>query len=83
MKKRVIKVIKPGAETAPPPAPTTKEILIQEEKDKAEDDREMAGAVKNWITERRENSRVEDLDAKDSRIAWKHDASTKPHRKTR
>ena len=72
MKKSVIKVIKRDAEAVPPPAPTAEAILIQEQQDKAEGDRDMASAVKGWITERRENSRVEAIDAKDSRIAW-HD----------
>lgn len=77
MKKTVIKVIKRDAEAVQPPAPTAEAILIQEQQDKAEDDRDMASAVKGWITERRENSRVEAIDAKDSRIAW-HDDSEKP-----
>ena len=72
MKKPVIKVIKRDAEAALPPEPTAEAILIQQQQDKADGDREMVSAVKNWITERRENSRVEAIDAKDSRIAW-HD----------
>ena len=78
MKKRLIKVIKSDAEPALPDAPTTKEILIQQEKDKVEDDRDLASNVKNWITERRENSRVEESDAKDSRIAWNEKNPIKP-----
>ena len=78
MKKRLIKVIKSDAEPAPRDAPTTREIRIQEEKDKVEDDRDMASNVKNWITERRENSRVEESDAKDSRIAWNEKNPIKP-----
>ena len=70
MKKRVIKVIKSDAEPVPPTAPTTKEIRIQVEKDRVEDDRDMASNVKNWITERRENSRVEENTAKNNRVAW-------------
>ena len=79
MKKRVIKVIKPGAENAPPPAPSAEAILIQQQQDKVEDDRDLASNVKNWITERRENSLVEASDASDSRKAW-HDknSSKKP-----
>ena len=75
MKKRPIKVIKADAENAPPPAPTSKEILMQQQKDKAEGDRDMVSAVKTWITERRENSRAEEISAKDSRIIWKEDQS--------
>ena len=79
MKKRVIKVIKPGAENAAPPEPTAEAVLNQQKQDKAEDDRDMASAVKGWINERRENSLVEASDASDSRKAW-HDknSSKKP-----
>ncbi|MFM9904502.1 MAG: hypothetical protein ACKVQJ_08030 [Pyrinomonadaceae bacterium] len=77
MKKRAIKVIKADAENAPPPAPTTKERRVQELKDKADGDREMAGTVNDWITERRKNSRAEKLDAHDSRVAW-HEDKSKP-----
>jgi hypothetical protein len=70
MKKPVIKVIKRDAEAAPRPAPTAEALLIQEQQNKAEGDRDMASAVKGWITERRENSRVADSDASDSRRAW-------------
>ena len=73
MKKRLIKVIKADAENAPPTEPTPKEILMQEQKDKADGDREMVSAVNTWITERRENSRAEEVSAKDSRFAWKDD----------
>ena len=62
MKKRPIKVIKADAEPAPLPPPV--------QKDKVDGDREMASAVKGWITERRENSRTEAIDSRDSRIAW-------------
>ena len=71
MKKRLIKVIKAEVENAPPPAPTPNEILMQQQKDKAEGDRDMVSAVKTWITERRENSKAEEISAKDSRFAWK------------
>ena len=77
MKKRVIKVIKPGAENAAPPEPTAEAILIQQQQDKVEDDRDLASNVKNWITERRENSLVEASDASDSRKAWHHKNSSK------
>ena len=77
MKKRVIKVIKPGAESVPPPAPSAEAILIQQQQDKVEDDRDMASNVKNWITERRENSLVEASDANDSRKAWHRKNSSK------
>ena len=75
MKKRVIKVIKPGAGNALPQEPSAEAILIQQQQDKAEDDRDLASNVKNWITERRENSLVEASDASDSRKAW-HDKNS-------
>lgn len=78
MKKAVIKVIKRDAEAVKPPAPTAEAVLIQQQQDRADDDRDMASAVKGWITERRENSRVEAIDAKDSRIAWHDEDSNKP-----
>lgn len=77
MKNRVIKVIKPGAEHAAPPAPTAEAILIQQQLDKVEDDRDMASNVKNWITERRENRGVEDSVASDSRKRWHKDNALK------
>ena len=70
MKNRVIKVIKPGAESSAPPAPSAEAVLNQQKQEKAEDDRELASAVKGWISERRENSRVADSDASESRRAW-------------
>ena len=48
----------------------TKEIRIQQEKEDADDLREMTGNVKNWITERRENSIAEQKTAKIDRVAW-------------
>lgn len=73
MKERSIKVIKSGEANAPPPAPTAEAVLIQQEMDKAEDNRDLASNVKNWITERRENSLVEANDANDSRKKWHKD----------
>ena len=70
MKDRVIKVIKSGTEPAAKPGPTTGEIRIQLEKEEAEEVRGMTGAVKNWITERRENSLAEQKTAKLDRHAW-------------
>ncbi len=70
MKKRLIKVIKSGAEPAAPAAPTTKEIRIRQEKEDIEDLREMTGNVKNWITERRENSLAEQKSDKKNRVDW-------------
>ncbi len=80
MKKPLIKVIKRDAEDASvqPSAPTPNEILMQQQKDKAEGDRDMASAVKTWITERRENSKAEELQAKDSLFAWNDEGSTEP-----
>ena len=76
--KRSVKVIKRDAEDAPPPAPTTKEILVQQEKDRVDGDRDMASNVKTWITERRENNAAEELDAKNSLFAWNDEDSTEP-----
>ena len=70
MKDRIIKVIKSGTEPAAKPAPNTRERLVLQEKEDAEDLREMTGNVKNWITERRENSIAEQKTAKLDRNAW-------------
>ena len=80
MKKPIIKIIKRDAEVAParPSAQTPNEILMQQQKDKIDGDRDMASAVKTWITERRENSKAEELNAKDSLFAWNDEASTEP-----
>ena len=78
MKKRLIKVIKADAESAAPKTPTTKERRVLEHKVKVEGDREMTSTVKNWISERRENRKDEELDAKDSRFAWSEDDAPEP-----
>ena len=71
MKKRDIRVIKRDAEDINAPSvPTAEQVLIQEQKDKAEDNRGLALTVKTWITDRRESSEAERLDAQDSRVAW-------------
>ena len=78
MKKQVIKIIKRDAEQVLPPTPTAEETIIQQQQDKAVDDRDMASNVKTWITERRENNAAEELDAKNSLFAWNDEASTEP-----
>ncbi len=79
MKKRLIKVIKLGAEDLAPPAPSAEAVISQQKQDKADDDRGLASAVKGWISERRENSRVADSDASESRRAWhENNGSKKP-----
>jgi hypothetical protein len=79
MKKRDIRVIKRDAEDInAPSAPTAEQVLIQEQKDKAEDNRGLAQIVKTWITDRRESSEAERLDAQDSRVAWNDEPAEEP-----
>ena len=78
MKKRDIKVIKRDAEDATPLPPTTEQVVLQEKKDKADDDRGLALTVKAWISDRRENSEAERIDAQDSRVAWNDETSKDP-----
>lgn len=76
MEKRIIKIIKREKEDIPkPPAPTAEEILMQQQKDEADGERDMTMAVKNWITERRENSKAEDFFSTSSLFAWDVDGS--------
>jgi hypothetical protein len=63
MTRREIKVIKRNSVPGPPPLPGPAELLIQQQKDGAVEKRGMTDAVKNWISERRENSRIEDAEA--------------------
>jgi hypothetical protein len=60
MTKRKIKVIKRDAEPEPVVPPTAEENDIQRQKDEADDHKEMVAAVEDWISERRENKKVED-----------------------
>jgi hypothetical protein len=78
MKKRDIKVIKRDDDNTISPPRTTEQVLLKEQEDKAEDDRGLALAVKGWISDRRENSEAERLEAKDNRIAWDEDTTKKP-----
>ena len=73
MKKRVIKIVKRDAIDAPLPEPTADEILVQQQKEDAEDDRDMATTVTGWIKERRKNNVAEEKDAADSLFAWEGD----------
>jgi hypothetical protein len=61
MTRRVIKVIKRESESPAPPAPSAEEILIKKKKDEADDQRDMAAAVEDWISERRENKKAEEV----------------------
>ena len=61
MTKRPIKIIKREAGETPPPELTTDEILMQQQKDDAEGERDMKNVVKNWISERRVNSKAEEV----------------------
>jgi hypothetical protein len=63
MKSRGIKVIKRDALPDPPPALGPAELLAQQQKDEAVENRGMADTVKDWIDERRENDRIEDAEA--------------------
>lgn len=65
MENRIIKIIKRETDAvSKPPAPAAEEILIQQRKGGAEGERDMAHAVKNWINERREKSRMEEMFSK-------------------
>ncbi|MGH7783928.1 MAG: hypothetical protein ACREO5_08850 [Candidatus Binatia bacterium] len=75
MTKRIIKIIKRDAEEQRPPAPTTEEILVQQQKDDADEKRDMTKAVKNWISERRENSKAEEIHSNSQLFDWDSDNS--------
>lgn len=76
MTKRVIKIIKRDAEEPPPTAPSAAEILMQQQKDEADEKRDMTKAVKNWISERRENSKAEEIYSNSQLFDW--DAESPP-----
>jgi hypothetical protein len=74
MKKRTIKVVKRDQENAQPePILSAEEILVQQQKDAADEDRDMTKAVKNWISERRENSQVEESYSNSLLLGWDPD----------
>ena len=76
MTKRVIKIIKRDAKTLRHlPAPTAEEILMQQEKDEADEKRDMTKAVKNWISERRENSKAEEIYSNSQLFDWNGEGS--------
>ena len=75
-KKRAIKIIKREAECDPPPPPTADEIMMRQQKDEAEGDRDMTKAVKKWINERRENSEAEVVFSNSMIFGW--DANESP-----
>jgi hypothetical protein len=70
MSKRPIKIIKRESEGIAPPAPTADEILMQRLKDNADDERDITKAVKNWISERRENSKAEEVYSNRQLFEW-------------
>lgn len=70
MSKRPIKIIKRESEGIAPPAPTADEILMQQLKDNADDERDITKAVKNWISERRENSKAEEVYSNRQLFEW-------------
>lgn len=73
MKKRVIKVVKRDAVTAPEPELSADDLLLLEQKEAAEDDREMASTITGWIKERRKNNDAEEKDAANSLFAWENE----------
>jgi hypothetical protein len=70
MSKRPIKVIKRESDGVAPPAPTADQILMQQQKDVAGEERDMKKAVKNWISERRENSKAEEVYSNRQLFDW-------------
>jgi hypothetical protein len=71
MKKRVIKIIRRDAKAVrSPPVLTAEEILIQRQKGEADVKRDMTKAVKNWIDERRENSKAEEIYSNSQLLDW-------------
>ena len=76
-KRRAIKIIKREAECEAPPAPTADEIMMRQQKDEADGDRDMTKAVKNWINERRENSEAEVIFSNSMIFEWEANESPK------
>ena len=83
MTKRPIKIIKRETGSVPPAALTADEILMQQQKDDAGDERDMKKVVKNWISERRENSRAEEVYSNSQLFEWDTVAPTRKPRKKR
>ena len=75
MKKRSIKIIKRDTKRTPPAAPTADEILMQQQKEESDEKRDMTKAVKNWINERRENSKAEEIYSNSQLFDWDADPS--------
>lgn len=73
MKKREIKILKRDALPTPPPPPTTEELALRQIKSDADDQQDLVDNVKNWISERSENSKAEDIDSKKRLFAWEGD----------
>jgi hypothetical protein len=69
MKKRDIKVVKPGAQKEPLKL-TDEETLVNKKRSAADDERDMIDSVKGWITERVENSKAEGIRSETDRQAW-------------
>lgn len=70
MSKRPIKIIKRESGRLVPSTPTDSEILMQQQKDEVEDERDMKKVVKNWISERRENSKAEEVYSNRQLFDW-------------
>ena len=77
MTKRTIKIIKRETAETSLNAPTPDQILMQQQKDEIEDERDMKKAVKNWISERRENSRAEEVYSNRQLFEWDTDEPQK------
>jgi|KBSSwiStaDraftv2_1062776.scaffolds.fasta_scaffold76302_3 hypothetical protein len=75
MSKRPIKIIKRESGEIVPSPPTDREILMQQQKNEVEDERDMKKAVKNWISERRENSKAEEVYSNRQLFDWDSEES--------
>ena len=76
MPKRPIKIIKRESGEIAPSTPTDSEILMQQQKDDVEDERDMKKVVKNWISERRENSKAEEIYSNRQLFDWDSEESS-------
>lgn len=76
---RVIKIIKRDSELVRRrPKPTTGEILMLQQRDEADENRDVTKAVNNWIIERRENSKAEGIYSNKQLVDWHVDGSAEP-----
>jgi len=75
MSKRPIKIIKRESGEIVPSPPTDREILMQQQKNEVEDERDIKKAVKNWISERRENSKAEEVYSNRQLFDWDSEES--------